>query len=405
MVYSQNLDGCFPENENKAILNTFLKSKALSNFQKDYQEGLLAPLSLVEQTEDIEVWKEAVKRFENCDDILILGTGGSSLGGQALYSLASQANPRLHFLDNIDPIIFNSCLEQVNPQRTGILAISKSGSTVETLMQLLTCLQRLGNHCPKDHYMVITEPTDNPLRKLAHEKGWVCLDHPTNVGGRFSCFSLVGLIPLILAGLDPYAFRKGAQKVLSQHLQEETPPALKGAATAIYLERYELKTISVMMPYSDQLNLFSAWYCQLWAESLGKEGKGTTPTRALGTVDQHSQLQLYLGGPKDKFFTIIAPSWHDKGDKLHTSFLREFEGKTMGDLFEAEMKATYKTLINNKCPTRLITLDKVDEHTWGALMMHFMIETILASYILNVNAFDQPAVEEGKRLAREYLAA
>lgn len=401
MAYIQNLEGCHPGNGNKAVLNSFLNSKALETFREAYQSGNLPPLSLAEQKDDIQSYQDVTKRFEKFDTILILGTGGSSLGGQAIYALSPQKKPRLHFLDNIDPQTFSSLFQEIDPRKTGVLAVSKSGSTVETLMQLLTCLQ----HLTTDHFVVITEPTDNPLRRLAQKKGWPCLDHPTDVGGRFSCFSLVGLIPLILSGLDPYAFREGAQKVLQQHLKDETPPALEAAATAVYLEKYEGKTLSIMMPYSDQLNLLSSWYCQLWAESLGKEGKGTTPIRALGTVDQHSQLQLYLDGPKDKFLTLLAPSWKGKGEKIHSSFLPEFEGKTMGDLFDAELKATYKTLVDHKCPIRLITLDRIDEHTLGALMMHFMIETILASYLLGVNAFDQPAVEAGKRLAREYLAA
>lgn len=405
MMYVQNLDGCYNGNANKAILHTFLKSNVLDTFRTAYKKGNLAPLSLVEETEDIESYQAAARRFEKFDDILILGTGGSSLGGQALCAFFTRDKPRLHFLDNIDPHTFTSYFQRLDLKKTGILGISKSGSTVETLLQLLTCRQRFDDVTQKDHFMVITEPTDNPLRKLAKDQNWFCLDHPTTVGGRYSCFSVVGLIPAILSGVDPYAFRKGACDVLNQHLTEEIPPALEGAAMTVYLEKYQNKILSVIMPYADQLNLFSSWYCQLWAESLGKEGKGITPLRALGTVDQHSQLQLYLDGPKDKFLTLIAPSWKGKGDKIHLSLLPEFEGKSMGDLFEAELKATYKTLISHKCPTRLMTLNRMDEYALGALMMHFMIETILVSYFLGVNAFDQPAVEEGKRLAREYLAA
>ena len=158
-----------------------------------------------------------------------------------------------------------------------------------------------------------------------------------------------------------------------------------------------------MLPYADQLDSFALWYRQLWAESLGKDGKGTTPIRALGTVDQHSQLQLYLDGPKDKFFTLIAPKWQGQGDVIQSSLIPELTGKTMGDLFDAELRATYETLIRHKCPTRFITMDTLNERTLGALMMHFMIETILTSSLMGVNAFDQPAVEEGKRIAREYL--
>ena len=405
MMYTQNLEGCDNGNNNTAILHTFLKSKALDEFRSAYQNGNLAPLSLVEQTEDIELYKIAANRFAGFDDILILGTGGSSLGGQAFCALSPQEKPRLHFLDNIDPHTFASLFQKLDLEKVGFLAISKSGSTVETLLQLLTCMQHIQGKDLADRFIVITEPTVNPLRTLAETQGWLCLDHPETVGGRYSCFSVVGLLPAILAGLDPYAFRDGARAVLHQHLNDDSPPALQGAVMAVYLEKYHKKTLSVMLPYADQLSLFSRWYCQLWAESLGKDGKGTTPIHALGTVDQHSQLQLYLDGPKDKFFTIITSSWKGKGDRINLAFIPEFTGKSMGDLFAAEQKATYETLIRHKCPTRLITLDHINEYNLGALMMHFMIETILTSLLICVNAFDQPAVEEGKRLAREYLAA
>ena len=267
-------------------------------------------------------------------------------------------------------------------------------------MQLLATIQRLG-HTDPAHFAVITEPTDNPLRRIALQHDWLCLDHPIDVGGRYSCFSVVGLLPALLAGLDPLAFREGAKAVLHYHLTTDSPPALEGAAMGVACE----KPLSVMMPYSDQLDFFSQWYRQLWAESLGKDGHGTTPVRALGAVDQHSQLQLYLDGPKDKFVTILTLSWEGQGDKITLPLLPEFQGKTIGDLFAAEQKATYQTLVSHDCPTRLITLAKLDEYHLGGLMMHFMIETILASYLLKVDAFDQPAVEEGKRLARSYMAA
>lgn len=404
MNYEQNFEGCHYRTSDDTLFKDPSCLETLNKFRETYQKGELPPLSLVEKTEDLQTLKEAVAGFQ-FEDILILGTGGSSLGGQALYALSTQTKPRLHFMDNIDPFTFDAIFKKVDLKKTGVIAISKSGSTVETLMQLLICIERFAKEGLKDHFLCITEPTDNPLRKIAQSQNWPCYEHPSTVGGRYSCFSIVGLLPAILAGLDVSSFRKGAQDVLRQHLTEECPPALKGAALAVHLQKNHQKTLSVMFPYSDQLQLFSLWYCQLWAESLGKEGKGTTPISALGTVDQHSQLQLYLDGPKDKFFTIIAPSWTGKGDKVSLPLIPEFTGKTMGDLFAAEQKATYETLVRNECPTRLITIDHIDERTLGSLMMHFMIETILTSYLLNVNAFDQPAVEEGKCLAREYLAA
>lgn len=403
MIYKQNLDGCHLGTHDKAPLHTFLKSNALETFRTAYHKGDLAPLSLVTQNEDIAHYQSAAQQFENFEDIIVLGTGGSSLGGKTLYALSEQTTPRLHFIDNIDPHTFKKLFQTINPTTTGVLAISKSGSTIETLCQLLICLQHLKEVNQQKHFMVVTEPTPNPLRKIAEEHQWKCLDHPTNVGGRYACFSVVGLLPAILAGLNPHAFRGGAQTVLEQHLKEDSPPAFEGAAMAVYLENHHKKTLSVMLPYADQLDSFALWYRQLWAESLGKQGKGSTPIRAMGTVDQHSQLQLYLDGPKDKYFTLLTPQWQGQGASIQSSVVPELQGKTMGDLFAAEQRATYETLVYHKCPTRLITLETLDESSLGALMMHFMIETILTSYLINVNAFDQPAVEQGKKLAREFL--
>ncbi len=390
MAYTQNLEGCFTK--------VLPHKEALLRFKEAYKSKSLAPLAKVEQTEDLKVFEQATAKLMGYTDVLILGTGGSSLSGKTICALSTAEKPRLHFLDNIDPTTFSALFKKLDKNKTGILVISKSGSTVETLMQLVVCLEFFGD---QGQYLIVTEATNNPLKRLANSHGWPCLEHPMDVGGRYSCFSVVGMLPMILAGLDTRAYRKGGLETLQQALTEDSCPALEAASTALHLG----KPMSVMMPYADQLEFFCLWYRQLWAESIGKDGKGTTPIKALGTVDQHSQLQLYLDGPKDKIFTILTTKWDQVGTPIKSQLIPEFTGKTMGDLFAAEQKATYETLVRNSCPTRLITLDKIDEYHLGALMMHFMIETILMSYLLGVNAFDQPAVEEGKRLARKYLAA
>jgi glucose-6-phosphate isomerase len=163
------------------------------------------------------------------------------------------------------------------------------------------------------------------------------------------------------------------------------------------------------MPYIDALGPFGLWFRQLWAESLGKDGTGSTPIRAMGTVDQHSQLQLYLAGPADKFYTLILVPQAGKGarvapDLAEDQALSYLAGRTMGDLLEAEQRATLETLAANGRPVRALVLPRLDERAMGALMMHFMLETIIAADLLGVNPFDQPAVEEGKRLAREHLS-
>jgi len=164
-----------------------------------------------------------------------------------------------------------------------------------------------------------------------------------------------------------------------------------------------------MLAYADKLERFTRWYVQLWAESLGKDGKGTTPVAALGPVDQHSQLQLFIAGPRDKLITVVTTSAAGRGPRMTADLAQlcgeaDFAGKTMGDLAAAEGRATAETLAKNGCPVRTIHIEQLDEASLGELLMHFMLETIIAARLLGVDPFDQPAVEEGKVLAKRYLA-
>ena len=165
-----------------------------------------------------------------------------------------------------------------------------------------------------------------------------------------------------------------------------------------------------MMAYADRLERFTRWYVQLWAESLGKDGKGTTPIAALGPVDQHSQLQLFIAGPRDKLFTVVTTGAAGRGPRIDADLAKlagepDFAGKTIGDLVAAQGRATAETLAKNGCPVRTIHLERLDEASLGELLMHFMLETIIAAHLLGVDPFDQPAVEEGKVLAKQYLKA
>jgi glucose-6-phosphate isomerase len=238
------------------------------------------------------------------------------------------------------------------------------------------------------------------------------LDHDPGLGGRFSVLSNVGLLPAALAGLDIAAIRNGAAvalaPVLAGKAAAEVPAAL-GAALAVALAEGNGKSLSVLMAYADRLQQFTRWYVQLWAESLGKNGKGTTPLAARGPADQHSQLQLFIGGPRDKLFTLVTTAMAGAGPRIDADLAADagepgMAGKTMGDLVAAQGRATAETLANNGCPVRTIHVPKLDEAALGELLMHFMLETIIAAHLLGVNAFDQPAVEDGKLLTKTYLA-
>ena len=405
--YARGLEACQP---------------ALARLKQQHDEGSLPLLGLPKRRDDIEAFAPVAADYRaRFEDVVIFGTGGSSLGGQTLYKLVDRGfgpptgAPRLHFMDNVDPDSFGALLQALEPAKTGVIAISKSGGTAETLTQLLLLLPRfeaaLGRTALAQHITVVTEPTDNVLRRLADRFGLPSLEHDPGVGGRFSVLSITGLLPALIAGLDVAALRGGAAEVLDLALTaasaESAPPAV-GAAIAVGLLHERRVGQSVIMPYVDRLASFGAWYCQLWAESLGKDGTGTTPIRAVGAVDQHSQLQLYLAGPRDKMFSLMLLDVAGAGERIDAGLaddeaLAYLRGRAMGDLLDAMGRATAETLARNGRPVRLFKLRALDERTMGALLMHFMLETVIAADLLGVNAFDQPAVEEGKVLARKYL--
>ena len=247
--------------------------------------------------------------------------------------------------------------------------------------------------------------------RCSSSKNCRVLDHDPGVGGRFSALSNVGLLPALVLGLDAKEIRAGAREVLSPLIlgrpAKDIAPAVGAALSAAAAA--EGKMIRVMVAYADRLERFTKWWVQLWAESLGKNGKGAAPIAALGPVDQHSQLQLWLDGPRDKLFTVITTGIAGTGPRME-KVLAESAGepglgdKTIGDLVAAQGRATAETLAKNGRPVRTIHVEQLNERALGALMMHFMLETIIAAHLLGVDPFDQPAVEQGKVLAKQYLA-
>jgi glucose-6-phosphate isomerase len=402
---------------------------ALDWLRARHADGGLPLLRLPGSHGDLIATREAGRRLAlGATDIVFLGTGGSSLGGQTLAQLAGyavpgvgalRAPPRLHFMDNLDPESYATLLGRLPHTTTRFVAISKSGGTAETLMQTIAALsavhaEGLATRIP-DIFLGLTEPAQagrrNGLRDLLARHHVPILDHHPGIGGRFSALSNVGLLPAAALGLDLAAVLEGAglalAPVLAKKKATEVPAAL-GAALAVALAESKGKTISVLMAYADRLERFTHWYVQLWAESLGKNGKGTTPLAALGPVDQHSQVQLFIGGPRDKLFTVVTVAGAGLGPRIDGDLAKlagepAFGGKTIGDLVAAESRATAETLAKNGCPVRTLQLARLDEESLGELLMHFMLETIIAAHLLGVDAFDQPAVEEGKVLAKKYL--
>ena len=403
--------------------------KALERLREEDKSGRLPLLHMPETSDDLGAVRDAAAQL-TCEatDVVFLGTGGSSLGGQTLAQLRDYAvpgagrfteNPRVHFLDNLDPTTFDLVLQRLPLATTRFVAVSKSGGTGETLMQAIAVLSALdgaGLRPRAGELMLgLSEPKKkngrNGLRALLEPEGVAFLDHHTGIGGRYSVLTNVGLLPAAVLGLDVAIFREGAAEayapIRAAKAAAESPAAM-GAAFSV-AAAHEDKAVSVMMAYADRLERFTRWWVQLWAESLGKNGKGSQPVAAIGPVDQHSQLQLYLAGPNDKVFTVVTVGHAGHGPVMDADLAQRagepgFAGKRIGDLVAAQGRATADTLAKNGRPTRRIHVERLDERTLGELLMHFMLETILTGYALGVDPFDQPAVEEGKILAKKYLA-
>jgi glucose-6-phosphate isomerase len=400
--------------------------RALAGLRAAYEERSLPLLRLPERQDDLAALAEAAKRLADASDVVFLGTGGSSLGGQTIAQLVDHAvpgvgalpkGPRVHFLDNLDPLTLSTLFDRLPLATTRFAAISKSGGTAETLMQTIAAidaLKRAGAPQLGEHFVGITEPAagkGNGLRSLLEGIGATILDHDPGIGGRYSALSNVGLLPALVLGLDARAIRHGAGSALAPVLMErpatDIAPAL-GAALNVAAAQAG-KNITVLMAYADRLERFTKWWMQLWGESLGKQGKGATPIAALGPVDQHSQLQLWLDGRRDKLFTVLTVGTAGLGPRMDAELAKtggepEFAGRAVGDLIAAQARATADTLAKHGRPVRTLHIERLDEHSLGALMMHFMLETIIAAHLLGVDPFGQPAVDEGKVLAKRYLA-
>ena len=354
------------------------------------------------------------------DTLIVLGIGGSALGTKAvLDALPTAVRARrmdVHVADNVDPTSFQALLDSVDLASTCFNVISKSGGTSETLAQYLVVRERLtaavGAKWTR-HIVVTTDPEKGPLRALANSLGLRSLPVPPGVGGRFSVLSAVGLFPLAAAGIDIAALLAGARHADTLCAQEDprTNPAAMHAAL-LYLAMQEKRcNIHVLMPYSDGLLRFAEWYGQLWAESLGKargiDGSivetGQTPVRALGATDQHSQVQLYVEGSRDKVITFIRVAAHEhdiaiprkEGDAEELAFL---SGHSMGELLNMEQQATELALADAGRITSLLTLERCDEAALGQLFHFFEVQTVITGGLLGVDPLDQPGVEAGKRL-------
>ena len=393
------------------------------NVRQTYKKNPLPLFIQLDDKDDLsemqalgETIREGAKR------IVVLGTGGSSLGAQVLVQIngwgtpasgmVKASGPEMIFADNLDGQSFDLLLDEAQLAHTKFIVVSKSGGTAETMMQLscaLTALKKAGLDTAK-HVSGIAGSGSNTLRDVAERAEFPLLPHADGIGGRFAVLTNVGLLPALLMGVDPISVRQGASEALSCFMEApvaEIPSAI-GAAMQI-AHAGNNRNISVLMPYTDRLERLGFWYRQLWAESLGKDGLGTCPVNALGPVDQHSQVQLYLGGPDDKLYNLITAKNQHPGPKALAEAcdipeLSWLQGRSIGELVAAEAIATFTALKENARPVRHIEMQDVTGHSVGYILMHFMLETIIAAGLMDIDAFDQPAVEQGKIIAKKLMS-
>ena len=337
------------------------------------------------------------KRFEN---LVVIGIGGSSLGLKCLLNALTPATynlkkkPKIFLLENPDSGTVQDLLDFLDLSKTCFNVISKSGSTAETLALWETVQKPLSKKVGKkwlQHLVVTTGSQSGPLRTLAQKKPLAVFEVPANVGGRFSVLSSVGLFPAACVGIDVRSLLRGASMAVQQAAEPTLVqnPVYYNGALHYYLATQADKKISVMMPYRDGLKSFAEWYGQLWAESLGKTDKAQTPVAALGANDQHSQLQLYRGGPKDKVVTFVKVAGNSRN--------------SLDRLLNAECDATAQALAEVACPSVMLTLPKWNAEVLGELLMHYQIQTAFAGHLFGINPYDQPDVERIKEITREIL--
>ena len=369
----------------------------------------LPALNIIFDDEELKKNQKIVKNYEiNKKKIILFGTGGSNLGARALYNIVNKKKINIEFYDNIDPTIFENSFNNIDFEATGFLIISKSGNTPETLAQF-SALYQIALEKNKlnqflSNILIITETKNSALYSIAKENKCLMLEHNKEIGGRYSIFSNVGIVPAILCGINVNDLYLGAKEVIN-NFDKFLPLSL---SKYLCMQQKKIFSSNVLMTYSDNLFYFGKWYLQLWAESIGKNNKGITAIHSIGTTDQHSQLQLYLNGPKDKFFTFVTTSHSNRGLKINNDIFNNteinyFKNKRIGDLMEAEQRATIETFKLNNFSFREIFIPKIDEKNLGKLLTLSIIETIASCVYFDVNPFDQPAVEQGKILTKKYL--
>ena len=396
------------------------------NQRKDKPGQWLQWMNLGYNEETVWYVKEFASMVRNrFDNILVLGIGGSALGGMAVteallkpyWNLLSKEQrenfPRIFFLDNIDPDSMSGLLKVLDLKKTLVNVITKSGDTAETMAQYMVLKDLMQKELGDDYRKNIVATTDKKmgiLRQLADQEGYKIFFVPDDIGGRFSVFSAVGLVPFVLVGLDIDNMMNGIKDMdlALKNTDINQNIAAQGALIQYLMDVKLKKNISVLMPYSSRLKYIPDWYVQLLAESLGKEynrngdkvNTGLTPIKAVGATDQHSQVQLYNEGPNDKLITFIRVNNFDTTLDIPNIFeytgIGYLGGKTINELLNAEADSTKVSLADYSRPTVTLTIEKIDEYSIAQLLYLLEVQTAIVGELYNIDTFNQPSVDQAK---------
>ena len=365
---------------NKNIKKT---KKIFNSFKEEFNTKKMSFLDSYTKDYKFEFSSSVIKKYSKYKNIIIIGMGGSILGVKSIYSFLKQKiKKEVFFFDNLDLNLYSEYKKIKNLKNSCFIVISKSGNTLETLTNLNTIFSK---PLLKNKLIIITELKDSSLIKIGNRFDAEIIEHKEFIGGRYSVLSEVGMFPAALMSLNINKF-KNLKKLINNKYFVST---LINSVSSIYtLNKHGIKN-SVILNYDSQLNDLSLWHQQLVAESLGKDGKGITPMISTCPKDHHSLLQLYLDGPKDKFFTFFN-TYAKNPNKIES-------------VINAQCEATKNIFKKKGIPYRNFVFKKNDENELGSAFIFFILETILLAQLMNINPYDQPAVEEVKIETKKFL--
>lgn len=393
------------------------KSSEMEMTMSSYLKTLSSPeigfFGLPNRRDLFEETQKVYNQFKHKKYFVHIGIGGSALGPEMLLSaLGNGSGVEFVFINNIDPDDLCRKLDKVDIKEALIFVVSKSGTTAETVaaMSILMSTMRdagIKESQYKDYFVFCTDPVKGELRKLGKEWGVATLEIPSNVGGRFSVLTPVGLLPALFAGVSAQDILEGAEDI-QRHLSDPKIGAAFFELAHWFKELHDKNvTQTIIMPYSSLLKEYSSWFVQLWAESLGKNGKGLTPIPAYGATDQHSQMQLFMEGPNDKAIMMIEV------EKFHNDFslknsvtgesFKNLASFKLSELMKAEFEGTLSALAENGRHVVHLKIPSIQEEYVGQLILFAECLTVMVGELLKVDPFNQPGVEAGKKYANAWL--